>query len=61
MKHFPDEPAFSESNKIIGRALKAEAAGHTPYARLLGIIGLKVFAAATQRYAVGAFQRRPRA
>lgn len=55
-EHFPNDPRFAESKKILGKALKAEAAGRPGYARLLGLIGLKILSAATKRHAIGAFQ-----
>ena len=53
---FPDVEAFSDAKEILGAAVKAEASGRTPYARLLGLIGLKVLAVATHANAIGARQ-----
>lgn len=53
---FPDVQAFTDAREILGAASKAEACGRTGYARLLGLIGLKVLASATKFNAIGAKQ-----
>ena len=48
-----DDPAFSDAKEILGAALQAESNGRAPYARLLGVIGLKILSQATKRNAIG--------